>query len=237
MPPLLYSVFLTPQQATVDPCLCQRFLDTHRQVWFSLWLGHCSFLLGPGVHKVLFVPPKSLFPQSCGSSVIKPHWPPKSDSMWILSPLLDLQVGKSVVSARAFLTVPEFLWYNYSKVYGSSSWWLYGGANGNLLQKSLCHMPCDPGLLQPEPLSPWQATADLYLCRRHSNTQRQVWLRLCEVSGSYCVQGVFLSPLVSLAGMGFDSKSDFAPPTIFLVFFLCPWMSGIFIWWDPTFSC
>ena len=26
-----------------------------------LW-GHCSFLLGPGVHKVLFVPSKSLFP-------------------------------------------------------------------------------------------------------------------------------------------------------------------------------
>ena len=28
----------------------------------------CSFLLGPGVHKVLFVPSKSLFPQSCVSS-------------------------------------------------------------------------------------------------------------------------------------------------------------------------
>ena len=32
------------------------------------WGGHCSFLLGPGVHKVLFVPSKSLFPQSCVSS-------------------------------------------------------------------------------------------------------------------------------------------------------------------------
>ena len=30
--------------------------------------GHCSFLLGPGAHKVLFVPSKSLFPQSCVSS-------------------------------------------------------------------------------------------------------------------------------------------------------------------------
>ena len=29
--------------------------------------GHCSFLLGPGVHKVLFVPSKGLFPQSCVS--------------------------------------------------------------------------------------------------------------------------------------------------------------------------
>ena len=32
-----------------------------------LW-GHCSFLLDTGVHKVLFVPSKSLFTQSCVSS-------------------------------------------------------------------------------------------------------------------------------------------------------------------------
>ena len=32
-----------------------------------MW-GHCSFLLGPGAHEVLFVPSKSLFPQSCVSS-------------------------------------------------------------------------------------------------------------------------------------------------------------------------
>ena len=43
-------------------------LDVHRQVWVSLLWGHCSFLLGPGAHKVLFVPSKSLFPQSCVSS-------------------------------------------------------------------------------------------------------------------------------------------------------------------------
>ena len=42
--------------------------DTRRQVWVSLLWGHCSFLLGPGVHKVLFVPSKSLFPQSYVSS-------------------------------------------------------------------------------------------------------------------------------------------------------------------------
>ena len=29
---------------------------------------HCSFLLGPSGHKVLFAPSKSLFPQSCVSS-------------------------------------------------------------------------------------------------------------------------------------------------------------------------
>ena len=37
---------------------------------------------------------------------------------------------------------------------------------------------CLPGLLQPEPLSPPQATANLCLYRRHSNTQKQVWLSL-----------------------------------------------------------
>ena len=31
-------------------------------------MGPCSFFLGPGASKVLFVPSKSLFPQSCVSS-------------------------------------------------------------------------------------------------------------------------------------------------------------------------
>ena len=64
----LHSVLPTLQQATVEPCLCPRLLDTHKQVWASLLWGHCLFLLGPGVHKFLFVPSKSLFPQSCVNS-------------------------------------------------------------------------------------------------------------------------------------------------------------------------
>ena len=63
-----HAVPPTLQQATADPHLCQRLLDTHRQVWISLLWGHCSLLLGPGAYKVLFVPSKSLFPQSCVSS-------------------------------------------------------------------------------------------------------------------------------------------------------------------------
>ena len=59
---LLHSVPPALQQATADPCLRQRLLDTHGQVWISLLWGHCSFLLGPGAHKILFVPTKSLFP-------------------------------------------------------------------------------------------------------------------------------------------------------------------------------
>ena len=68
MPPLLYSVPSTLQQATADPHLHQRLLDIHGPVWVSLLWGHCFFILGPGAHKVLFVAPKSLFSQSCVSS-------------------------------------------------------------------------------------------------------------------------------------------------------------------------
>ena len=83
---LLQSVPPTLQQATADPCLCQRLLNTHRNVWVSFSWGHCSFLLGPGAHKILCVPSKGVFPQSCGSSVMKYHWPSKSNSLGFLHP-------------------------------------------------------------------------------------------------------------------------------------------------------
>ena len=47
MQALLHSVPPTLHQATADPCLHRRLLDTHGQVWVSLLWGHCSFLLGP----------------------------------------------------------------------------------------------------------------------------------------------------------------------------------------------
>ena len=46
----------------------QTLNGTHGQVWVSLLWGHCSSLLGPGAHKVLFVPSKTLLPQYCVSS-------------------------------------------------------------------------------------------------------------------------------------------------------------------------
>ena len=58
LPGLLYSVPLILRQTTVNLHLRQRLLDTHRQVWLSLLWGHCSFLLSPCAHKVLFVPSK-----------------------------------------------------------------------------------------------------------------------------------------------------------------------------------
>ena len=137
---------------------------------------------------------------------------------------------------RTFLTVWEFTWYNCSAVYGSSAWQLYGGTNGNLLQKGSCHTPRVPGLLQPETLSLQQATADPCLCRRHSNTQRQVWLSLCGVSVYWCIQGFIWALWATLVGMGFDSKSKFSTPTVLWGLLLCPWTWGISFWWDATFS-
>ena len=52
----------------------------------AVLLGHSSFLLGSSSYKVLSVPSKSLFPQSYVSSVIESLWPPKSNSLGILSP-------------------------------------------------------------------------------------------------------------------------------------------------------
>ena len=86
LPGLLYSVPLTPQQASIDPHLHQRLLDTHRKVCLSLFWGHCSSLLGPGVHNISFVSSRSLFPLSSGNSVVRSHWPSKSNSLGILSP-------------------------------------------------------------------------------------------------------------------------------------------------------
>ena len=66
-----------PQPCSRPPLtqhLRRRLLDTPRQVWVGLLRGHCYFLLGPGVHKVLFVPSKSLFPQSCVSSGSSMMW-------------------------------------------------------------------------------------------------------------------------------------------------------------------
>ena len=103
--------------------------------------------------------------------------------------------------------------------------------------KRACHTLHVPGLLQPEPLSPRHTTADLWLHRRHSNTQRQDWLSLCGVSAPSCTQGFIWALWASLEGMGFESKCDFTSSTILLGLLLCPSTWGYLHWWDPTFSC
>ena len=62
---LLHSVPPALQQATTNPRLCWRLLDTHRQVWVSLLWGHCSLFLGAGAHKVLLCLPRVYLPVLC----------------------------------------------------------------------------------------------------------------------------------------------------------------------------
>ena len=69
--PCTYCCTQCPQPCSRPPLTQASSRDSwtlHRQVWVSLFCGHCSFLLGPGAHKVLSVPSESLFPQSCVSS-------------------------------------------------------------------------------------------------------------------------------------------------------------------------
>ena len=77
----------------------------HSQAGLAQSLMVALSLLAPGAHKALFVPCKSLFPQSCGCSVIKSHWPPKSNSLGVLSHFAGYPGWESVVGPRAFLTV------------------------------------------------------------------------------------------------------------------------------------
>ena len=93
------------------------FLDTHGQFQVSLLWGHCSFLLDPGVHKVLFVPSKSLFLQSCVSSGIS-------------------MVQLMLTSSKRTYAIPRSA--------------------------------------APRTLPLWQATAALYLCRRHKHSSGSV---------------------------------------------------------------
>ena len=131
MQALLQSVTPTLQQATTNPSLRRRLMDTHGQVWVSLLWAHCSLFIGPGAHKVLIVPSKSLFTQSCVSS---------------------------------------------------------GGSKVGLMATSSERAYVTPRSAAPRAPALRQAPADLYLHRRNSNTQRQVWLSLCGVPGSWCAQ-------------------------------------------------
>ena len=64
---LIQSVPPALQQAIINPHLCWRLLETHRQVWVSLLCGPCSFLLGSGAHSSVYALQGSIS-QSCVSS-------------------------------------------------------------------------------------------------------------------------------------------------------------------------
>ena len=98
-------------------------------------------------------------------------------------------------------------------------WTIYGGVNGDLLPEGLCHTqvyctqsPCPCS----SPLLTHTTAGDTVLAQF-------LWGLLV------LVQTRFVWALrASLASMGFDSKCNFAPPTVFLGLLFCCWTWGIF---------
>ena len=124
-----------------------------------------------GAQKILLVPSKSLFPQSCGNSVIKSHWLLKLDSLRNPSPFARSQVGKFVVGPTARTSL-----VNCSPACGLSAWWLYGGTYGDLpeiyatysaSQEFCCQWPCP----RSRPLLTHTSAGD-------PQTPRKIWLSL-----------------------------------------------------------
>lgn len=168
LPELLLSVPLTPRQATVNPCLPRRLSNTHRQEWLSHLWGPSSFFLSPGVHRFWFFPPGVLL----------------SLVLWKLHNqiLLTFKV-RSLEDSRSLCRIPRLrsLFWGLEFSQHSENFFVIivlhfvghlpdslRGTNGDLLREDSCHTPHLPGLLLPEPLSLWQATADLCLLRKHS---------------------------------------------------------------------
>ena len=83
--------------------------------------------------------------------------------------------------------------------------------------------------------SPCLCDRPLLTCTFTGDTQTQVWLSLCGISGSWYAQGFVWALQASLVGIGFDSKCDFTRPTALLGLLICPWTRAIFFCWDPTF--
>ena len=169
----------------------------------------------------------NLFPQSCGSSVIKSHWPPKRISWESSVPLPDPQVRKYIVGPRTFLTVQDFLWY-YCSV------WFVGHLLGGSIvarivisSKRAYATPCMTQVYCSQSPCPHSWPLLTHASAGDTQTLWQVWLSFCGVS--WCAQGFVWALLASLVGMGFDSKHDFAPPTILLGFLHCPWMGWVLI--------
>ena len=103
-------------------------------------------------------------------------------------------------------------------------WWSMV-VNGDLLQEGICHTQvcCTQ--------SPRPCSSPLLTRTSSGDTRTQFWLSLCGFSGFWCTQGMF-EPSENLWRVrGFDSKRDFAPPTMLLGLLLCPWTKGISSTW------
>ena len=77
---------MTAAASTLVPTASDCWSRPPQEIWLSLLWAHCSFFLGTGTGKILFVASKSglCFLQSYGSPIIKFFWTSKSDSLGFL---------------------------------------------------------------------------------------------------------------------------------------------------------
>ena len=157
------------------------------------------------------VPSKSLFPQSCGSSIIKFCWPSKSNSWGFSVPLWDPRVGQSVTGPRTFATVEELLWYSCSPICESPARRLHSGAIGNLLQEDLGHvghMLHLLGLLHQMPCPHGRSLPTRATLGGLKHSKAGLAQSLVEVTapflGSWWAQGFVGALQTSLVGLRFD---------------------------------
>ena len=131
LPELLLPVPLSLWQDPADPCLHRRPSNTHRQ---SGSVSVRLLILSLGSRFCLCCSRvESLFPLSCGSSVVKSHWPSNKIPWGFPVPLQDPQSGKPGVGSRTFATVWVIICYYCSPVCESPTWqvcdlfclWLY----------------------------------------------------------------------------------------------------------------
>ena len=122
-----------------------------------------------------------------------------------------------------FLVHPNFCLYRPRVCFPSSVWVLAAlwWVNGDLLQEGLCHTqvcctqsPCPCG----RPQLTCTTTGDTQTFKDRTGSVQSLW----GLWVLMCTRYVWALQ-VSQAGMGFDSKCNFTPPTIFLGLLLCPW--------------
>ena len=103
---LLHSVPPTLQQATTNPRLCWRLLDTARQASVSLLWGHCSFLLDSGAHKVVCALQESVSQSrvSSGGSMVGLLATSSKNNRMIIS-----KANRSLLEESKFMSLPVML--------------------------------------------------------------------------------------------------------------------------------
>ena len=175
---LLLPLSLTLWQATVDPPTPLPETPKHRQIWLSLLWGRCTFHLGPGAHRVLFVPSKEslvspVLWKFCNQILLTfiVRFPGDSQSLCWIPKLRSLFCGPGLSQVWELFDIFVLQFVDHPS----------GGYVVRLMAASsrgLMPHIVPPRTAATSALVPVAATADPHLRRRLSNIHRQVWLSL-----------------------------------------------------------